>query len=100
MLLVLNTLGTLRGGGELVWDLFILFSHQLTTTHHNQKKYHQHRHNSTHICILNFFYYCTHVTKDVHPRRRLQSLIVSLATTEIKEFQLLEKTQLVFLSFN
>lgn len=50
--------------------------------------------------MLNFFYYCTHVTKDLHPCRRLQSSWVHSVATKIKSSNSQGKTHLAFLSSN
>ena len=75
---------------------------QLTTWHVIQSHSlgHQHRDNSTQICMLNFFYYCTHVTKDLHPCVRLQSTRVHSTPTKIKNSNSKGKTQLSFLNSN
>ena len=46
--------------------------------------------------MMNFFYYCTHVTKDLHPSRRLQSSWVYLALIEIESSNSQARPNLLF----
>ena len=75
---------------------------QLTTWHVIQSHSLGYKHidNSTQICRLNFFYYCTHVTKDLHLGGRLQYSWVHSTPPEIKSSDSQGKTQLAFLSSN